>query len=140
MSLYDALLKTMPNAAIKLKNAGTGYGDITGNSKTLAGATRTNLVTNPCLGVNATGWNGPGGTRVAQGAGYAFQMDGSVATTPYAPPVVGTVGQFWSGSVVVSGPAGKTVNVRIHDGTGFNTPAIVTVLTGTPQTIPATCS
>ena len=135
MSLYDALLKSMPSAAFKLNSAGTGYDDSTGNGKTLAGAIRTNLCPNPKLGVAATGLSGTGGTRVAQGTGWAWQIDGTVSVYPYAGGITGTVGQFISGSIVVSGPAGRTINVQIHDGVGYDTPLTNIVLTGSPQTV-----
>ena len=103
---------------------------------------RTNLVTNPSLGVDATGWSVTGGTgtRVAQGAGWAWQADGSVTTYLISPPCVGLAGQFFSGSVVVSGPAGRTVRVQIQDGVGAITSIPVPVLTGAPQTVTLTSS
>jgi len=103
---------------------------------------RTNLCPNPKLGVDATGWTvstGGTGTRVVQGAGWAFQMDGSTNSYLYTPAPV-SVGQFWSGSIVVSGPAGLTVTVRLHDGVKYITPDNNIVLTGTPQTVAVTSS
>jgi len=102
---------------------------------------RVNFCTNPALGLDTTGWSAAvGGTWVAQGVGWAFQVDGSASYYLSTAASVVTWGQFWSGSVVVSGPAGRTVNVQIHDGVGYLTPVNSIVLTGTPQTVTLTSS
>lgn len=100
------------------------------------GMVRTNLVTNPCLGVDATGWTGSSGTRVTQGTGWAWQIDGSVGGGTFATQA-GTcaVGQFVSGSVLVLGPAGRTASFSVHDGVGYMTPSRTVTLTGVPQTV-----
>jgi len=101
---------------------------------------RVNLFTNPSLGVDAAGWVGLGGTRVAQGAGWAWQIDGSTNLTFGSEIVMGLIGQFWSGSIVMSGPAGRTMYAGIWDGVGDVTSGNNIVLTGAPQTITLTSS
>jgi len=97
---------------------------------------RVNFIPNPSLAVDATGWLAAvGGARVVQGTGWAFQVDGSTNTWLSTGAVVGTWRPFWSGSVVVSGPAGRTINVQAQDGSGYITPSNSIVLTGTPQTV-----
>src|ERR1035437_2616810 len=56
MTLYDALLRSMPSAAFKLNVAGTGYNDITGNGNTLTGSVRTNLCTNQNFETGVSDW------------------------------------------------------------------------------------
>jgi len=116
--------------------------DVAGAANVWAGTETgsTNQVTNPRLGVDATGWSATGGTgaRVAQGAGWAWQGDGSVVTAMFSPASASTPGQFWSGSVVVSGPSGLLVRALIHDGVSTLTPDQNFVLTGAPQTITLT--
>ena len=98
--------------------------------------TRTNGCPNPRLGVDSTGWSGTGWSRVAQGSGWAWQADGSIGGALTSPSGVSAAGQFWSASIVVSGPAGRTVRTQFSDDVTFLANYnIDTVLTGAPQTI-----
>lgn len=116
--------------------AGTVGGSVSSWLSLASTSIRRNVCPNPALGVDATGWatNIGAVVRVAQSGGWAAQVQPSVAPGGYlaAPAgLAGEVGSYWTGGVVVSGPAGRQVNVQLHDGTAYLTaPFVVTLVTG----------
>jgi hypothetical protein len=100
---------------------------------------RKNVCPNPSLGANATGWvaNGGGVTRVAQGTGWAAQVEPATGVTFLAAPfsLAAEVGTYWAGAVTVSGPAGRQVEVKLYDGTRYVTSVFVVTLTGSPLVV-----
>jgi len=101
---------------------------------------RLNYCPNPKLDVDASGYSGSGVTRVAQGSGWAAQVDGSVAASLGSAPAAGKPGQIWTVRATVMGPKGRTATLRIHDGDTFLNGSVTWTFTGTPQevTVPAT--
>lgn len=100
------------------------------NGQTFAWTSTANASTSTASGIPGTGWSASGQfpTRVDLGGGlYGLDFRGGFVN--YSNPAsVGVVGEFWAGKVTVQAipgetPAGATVQVRIHDGTGYTTPS-----------------
>lgn len=96
---------------------------------------RLNYCPNPALAVDLGDyWSSATITRVAQGSGWAASVPGTAVSLCVA-AALSPVGQLWSASVVVKGPVGKVLDVRLHDGVQYISPAKPVRMTGSPQTV-----
>jgi len=97
-------------------------------------------VPNPACGINVTGYKAPVAvTRVAQGGGWAAAVTFTAPAVPayFASPQVSgaVVGRPYGARVTLTGPAGRQVEVWMHDGAGYVGATLAVVLTGVPQEI-----
>jgi len=120
---YDKVLKVYQ---------GVEYEDTTPVKTTTV---RTNLCPNASVAINLSGWNGTGVSRIAQSGEWAASGVGLTMGNLIAPQGVGVVGKFYSGRVIVKGPAGRLVTVVMDTGVGRLTDDQTVLLTGSPQQV-----